>query len=378
MKRHFLIALPVCLLLPANGLSQNFEADGLYYNIIGTGKVEVAKEPDNAHDLYNGVICIPESVTHDGTAYDVVRIGDSAFSNSGATDVQIPNSVIEIGDNAFQYAQKLTSITLPSGITEIPKAAFEGTSISAIAVPEGVTVVGEGAFQTCSNLETVFLPSTSQTIEAYGFNNCQMLHEIYCPAITPPEATGWAIFIDLKNIDLIVPEKSTDIYGNTAPWSDTETFNIYTPETFEISLPSYEVDGDFVKIPLGGNFAYKIYEGGTDGHLLAVTAADYYYIRRPEEKTVYTIVPTNYFYDAKAITYTIGSDGSVGNIIDGNINITAKDGNIMVSGGNEVTVYAVDGRVLCNQKTGGGLISGLPAGNMYIVRCGRTVKKVVL
>ncbi len=220
-------------------------------------------------------------VEHGDATYAVVRIGDSAFKDTDVTDVQIPNTVSSLGNGVFDSALRLANVTLPMGITSVPAAMFEKTAIKAVAIPDGVTLVGEGAFQACESLESVFLPSTLQKIEAYGFNGCQQLREIYCLAATPPEATGWAIFLGLSGIDLLVPEESMDEYGEATPWSDSETFTIYPPESVEISLPASTDHGDWVALPLGMNFAYKIYDGS---ELIAVTAADSYWVRKPQGK----------------------------------------------------------------------------------------------
>lgn len=379
MKRQFLAVLASVVMIPFYGQAQDFESNGLYYSVIGADEVEITSEPDNAHVLYTGVVHIPETVTHEGVEYRVVRIGDNAFYSSDVTDVHIPNCVEEIGTGAFEYAASLQNVTLPIGLTEIPAAAFAGTAIKAIAIPEGVTVIGEGAFQSCAQLESVFIPSTVQKIEAYGFNNCHLLREIYCLATTPPEATGWAIFIGLSGIDVLVPEESMEAYGSTAPWNDEATFNIYPPESFEVSLSAKVDRGDWVEIPLGSNFAYKIYN--SDDELLAVTAAESYWIKRQDNEVTYKIVPTNYFYDATAETCVVGS-ASVGDVYAaGKVEIKVIDGNIVIAGdcaGEQVKVYGIDGSLVHEQSAEDGVVAGLPAGNAYIVYCGNTVKKVIL
>ena len=54
-----------------------------------------------------------------------------------------------IGDNAFCYCTKLTSITLPEGCTTIGYYAFSGcTNLTSITLPDGCSI-GEGAFKGC-------------------------------------------------------------------------------------------------------------------------------------------------------------------------------------------------------------------------------------
>ena len=374
MKKFIFAFFPYVEMASINGIAQSCESEGLYYNIIGEGEAEVAVAPKDAGATYEGVVRIPESVEHEGVAYAVVRIANGAFRDTNVTDVQIPNTVTEIGDSVFDSALRLANVTLPMGITSVPAAMFEKTAIKAVAIPDGVTLVGEGAFQTCESLESVFLPSTLQKIEAYGFNGCQQLREIYCLAATPPEATGWAIFLGLSGIDLLVPEESMDEYGEATPWSDSETFTIYPPESVEISLPASTDHGDWVALPLGMNFAYKIYDGS---ELIAVTAADSYWVRKPQGKKTYTVVPTNYFYDSPATVYELGMS-AVESVSAGTAVVAAKNGRIVVDGfdGNGVVeVYGVSGQLV---YSGTDTSICVPARGIYIVRVAGQTFKVAL
>ena len=374
MKKFVFAVLSFVGIMPMAGMAQSFECGGLYYDVVGEGEAEVVASPKGSDATYEGVVRIPESVEHEGVAYEVVRIGDSAFRNTDVTDVQIPNTVLSLGDSVFYSALRLANVTLPMGIATVPAATFENTAIKAIAIPEGATLVGEGAFQTCGMLESVFFPSTLQKIEAYGFNGCQHLREIYCLAATPPAATGWAIFLGLAGIDLLVPEEAMDEYGEATPWSDPETFTIYPPESVEISLPACGEHGDWVALPLGMNFAYKIYDGS---ELIAVTAADSYWVRKPQEgKKTYTVVPTNYFYDSSATVYEVGMS-AVERVSAGTV-VAAKNGRIVVDGfdGNGVVeVYGVSGQLV---YSGTDTAISVPACGIYIVRVAGQAFKVAL
>lgn len=93
------------------------------------------------------------------------------FIPSTVTQVEIPDSITEIPDNAFSY-KNLTKVILPANLESIGYHAFSGTSISEITIPKTVTTIKAGAFEFCENLESVkfeegmtFLPSDLVTIE---------------------------------------------------------------------------------------------------------------------------------------------------------------------------------------------------------------------
>lgn len=62
----------------------------------------------------------------------------------------IPNSVTNIGDNAFWFCESLTSINIPNSVTNIGDYAFVGCeSLTSINIPNSVTNIGRSAFQDC-------------------------------------------------------------------------------------------------------------------------------------------------------------------------------------------------------------------------------------
>ena len=55
-----------------------------------------------------------------------------------------------IGDYAFRDCSRLTSLTLPAGVTSIYFEAFSGCSgLTSLTLPAGITSIGDGAFWGC-------------------------------------------------------------------------------------------------------------------------------------------------------------------------------------------------------------------------------------
>ena len=75
-------------------------------------------------DEYIGNVVIPSKVTYKGEEYSVTKIGDDAFFSCRPTSITIPESLTEIGKNAFMYCHSLTSLTIPESVTEIGDYAF--------------------------------------------------------------------------------------------------------------------------------------------------------------------------------------------------------------------------------------------------------------
>ena len=94
------------------------------------------------------------------------KLGYYAFYGcSGLTSLTIPSCVTEIGKSAFRGCSGLTSLTIPSSVTEIGESAFEGCSgLISLTIPSGVTSIGGEAFYGCSGLTSLTIPSRVTSI----------------------------------------------------------------------------------------------------------------------------------------------------------------------------------------------------------------------
>lgn len=109
----------------------------------------------------------------------VTSIGANAFSNMHSTgSVSMgKNTVTQIGEGAFSNSASLTQVTLPTGITEIPRSAFQETGLTSITIPSGVTSIGSLAFAN-TDLSTITIPANVTTIASDAFSDNQSLSSI--------------------------------------------------------------------------------------------------------------------------------------------------------------------------------------------------------
>ena len=87
------------------------------------------------------------------------------MASRNATTYNIPNTVTEIGQNAFYWCNKMTSITIPDSVTVIGAGAFGGcSSLKEITIPQSVTSIGADAFIYCGNLTAINIKGTANRI----------------------------------------------------------------------------------------------------------------------------------------------------------------------------------------------------------------------
>ena len=116
----------------------------------------------------------------------VTTIGDYAFSMSeklASVTFAAGSSLTSISDYAFFYCDNLTSFTIPAGVTSIGESAFYSCSkLTSISIPAGVTSIGEAAFYYCTNLASINIPAGVTSIGADLFSGCSKLASVTIPA----------------------------------------------------------------------------------------------------------------------------------------------------------------------------------------------------
>lgn len=146
----------------------------------------------------------------------IVYIGGEAFCNAQNLQyINIPSHVTEIKGNTFENCTSLIFITLPEGLERINGSAFNNcTHLFMITLPESLTYLGAGAFASCSSLQLITIPQNVTEINGQTFAYCTSLSKITLhDNIT--NISGEA-FMECRSLDnVILPSKITEIHGNT-------------------------------------------------------------------------------------------------------------------------------------------------------------------
>ena len=121
--------------------------------------------PNRALAFYNGEnttlkeVILPEGLT---------SIEEAAFANCTALEkLNVPPTVNTLGRWILENT-KVTSFTIPQGVTEIPASCFYGSAITTINIPPSVKTIGNWAFQD-AKLTEVVIPSSVTSIGKWAF-----------------------------------------------------------------------------------------------------------------------------------------------------------------------------------------------------------------
>lgn len=226
MKRLLTIAF-IFAFFHAN--SYCFEVDGINYKALSSNTAQVipiSSSGGGSSEIsiginygYSGDVVIPETINYNGSTYQVVSAEDDVFASSAKmTSISLPSSLTELGPSPFACCSKLMSITVdpnnpvytsdngvlydkdkhtliavpgglsgsfivPTSVTAIANSAFYGCfRLTSISIPESVSDIGANAFRACTSLATVNLPEQITAIKYGTFHGCSTLKTISIPS----------------------------------------------------------------------------------------------------------------------------------------------------------------------------------------------------
>ena len=176
-------------------------------------------------------ITLPEGIT---------KLPWSCFENcSSLTSVTLPKGITSLEESCFRGCSSLTSITLPEGITSLGKYCFSRcSSLLSITLPEGITSLGKSCFWHCTRLTSINFPSSLKTLYYDTFGDAMQKKRITINAITPPKI--WYSSDDAlitSKCTLYVPKGTLDAYKKATTWGRAGAFYEGTPID-SISIPS--------------------------------------------------------------------------------------------------------------------------------------------
>lgn len=169
-----------------------------------------------------------ERVTSVEIPNGVTNIPICAFRGCGLTSVTFPASIKNIELMAFSYCSKLEDFYISdlaaylniefnydssaNPMSSADNLYLNGELVTSIEVPDGVKRIPEAAFQGCKSLTDIKLPDSVNDIRNSAFQGCTNLKDIVIPM--GETAIAYYVFKDCENLESItIPDTVKRICG---------------------------------------------------------------------------------------------------------------------------------------------------------------------
>ena len=140
-----------------------------------------------------------------------------SWEKMGLSAVKFPKTLKTLGQGAFAYNTRLKTVNFgESAITQLPKYLFEYCAeLTEIDIPDGVIETGDNCFYFCVSLTRVGIPETVEVLGKYMFSNCTSLKTVTFngrnDALIRFPMQCFAYCYALESID--VPDSIEDFYS---------------------------------------------------------------------------------------------------------------------------------------------------------------------
>lgn len=137
------------------------------WNGLAVTKIACTSYYDSKNDSMMTLV-VPDTVT---------EIGSEAFKNCrNLVSVTLPNTITSMGYRAFFGCEKLAYFKIPAGVTVLEISLLAGTAITSIEIPETVTTIEYGAFADTPLTEVTIPASIKKAYQPFG--GCKELTKI--------------------------------------------------------------------------------------------------------------------------------------------------------------------------------------------------------
>ena len=225
---------------PVSNVIYGYNTTNNYGQVCGGLWLDIdAYNPDEYTETYPGSpdakakVVILDKFTVEDKEYIVKSVSQWAFVNmDNIRYVFIPSTVQTIRWQAFYGCNSLSSLFLSEGIKSIEWEAFVACQFKELYLPEGLEMIESQAFINCSRLTSVTIPSSISNLGEGIFKRCDALRTV-TSCIEEPFAIQ-NLFEDetLQEGTLRVPYGTKAKYEATAGWNQFKNIEEFIPTYF--------------------------------------------------------------------------------------------------------------------------------------------------
>lgn len=178
------------------------------------GVKRIGEEAFAGCPLAIGTLRIPDSV---------VEIGKNAFNGTKVSKLILGAGMTDVGPEAFRYMISLTDIVWSNGLKSIGDKAFADCSLASLILPEGLEKIGTRAFDNEDNnyiLSNVTIPASVKEAgeSCFGANLAIVEMMAYTPLSLPQKNLGYDSEKAAETL-VLVPKGSKEAYLADPMWN---------------------------------------------------------------------------------------------------------------------------------------------------------------
>ena len=184
------------------------EVSGMQVTVIGKDafinhdELKSVVIPDTVVEIRDNAFLNCSSLTEAEMSKNIEKIGADVFSQ--LYEIELPNTLKELGYSAFAECE-FVNITIPSGLEKTGEYSFGGTDIEELVIPCNIKVIEKSAFKYCEKLRTVVIEEGVEAIEEDAFGQCDALESVTIPAsVTEMTDPFWSS----ENVTIYTPAGS--------------------------------------------------------------------------------------------------------------------------------------------------------------------------
>ena len=161
-------------------------------------------------------------------------IANAAFINNyRLKGIELPEGIIEIGDNCFENCEALKKIDIKEGLKKIGENSFAGSGVEEVKLPESIIEIGNGAFNNCKDLYDINLPSEIESIAGYSLENTKYLNNIKPDEYGCKYVDNILLTSENNESSIIYIKAGTRLIGAQAFKNRKDIEEVYIPKSVE-------------------------------------------------------------------------------------------------------------------------------------------------